>query len=72
LVIERSKAGKILQADGRRLVVDYESKAHIFGRNVKLFGIRKIENEIVGDDFIVPKFCARFNILTRVHIVKGL
>jgi hypothetical protein len=28
--------------------------------------------KIVGDDLIVPKFCARLNLLTRVHIVKGL
>jgi hypothetical protein len=61
-----------LQADGGRSVVDYESRAHIFGRNVELFGTRKTENETVRDDLIVPKFCARFNLLIGVHIVKGL
>jgi hypothetical protein len=34
--------------------------------------LRKQKMKIVGDDFIVPKFCARLNLLTRVHIVKGL
>jgi hypothetical protein len=34
-----------LQGGGGRLVVDYENKIHIFGRNVKLFGTRKIKNE---------------------------
>jgi hypothetical protein len=32
----------------------------------------KQKMKIVGNDFIVPKFCARFNLLTIMHIVKGL
>jgi hypothetical protein len=32
----------------------------------------KQKMKIVGDDLIVPKFCARLNLSTRVHIVKGL
>jgi hypothetical protein len=28
--------------------------------------------KIVWNDLIVPKFCARFNLSTGVHIVKGL
>ncbi len=32
-------------------------------------GKRKMK--IIGDDLIVPKFCARLNLSTGVHIVKG-
>jgi hypothetical protein len=32
----------------------------------------KLKMKIVGDDFIVPKFYARLNLSTRMHIVKGL
>jgi hypothetical protein len=42
---EGSLLAEILQVDGGRLVVDYESKAHIFGRSAKLFGARKTKNE---------------------------
>ncbi len=36
---------KILQVEKGRLIVDYESRVHIFGRSTELFGARKIENE---------------------------
>ncbi len=42
---EGSLLAEMLQVDGRRLVVNYESRAHIFGRSAKFFGARKIENE---------------------------
>jgi hypothetical protein len=42
---EGSLLVEILQVDGGRLIIDYESRAHIFGRSAKLFGARKIENE---------------------------
>ncbi len=42
---EGSLLVEILQVDGGRLVDDYESKAHIFGRSAKLFGARKTKNE---------------------------
>ncbi len=32
----------------------------------------KQKMKTVGDDLIVPKFCARLNLSTGVHIVKGL
>ncbi len=32
----------------------------------------KQKMKIVGDDLRVPKFCARLNLSTEVHIVKGL
>jgi len=42
---EGSLLVEILQVDGGRLVLNYESKAHIFGRSAKLFGARKTKNE---------------------------
>jgi hypothetical protein len=32
----------------------------------------KQKMKTVEDDLIVPKFCARLNLSTGVHIVKGL
>jgi hypothetical protein len=34
-----------LQVDGRRSIIDYESRTCIFGRSVELFGARKTKNE---------------------------
>jgi hypothetical protein len=34
--------------------------------------LRKHKMKIVGDNIIVPKFCARLNLSAGVHIVKGL
>jgi hypothetical protein len=42
---EGSLLVKILQVDGGRLIANYESIAHIFGRSAKIFGARKIKNE---------------------------
>jgi hypothetical protein len=44
---EGSLLAKILQVKGGRSIVDYESRAHIFGRSVELFGAREIENEML-------------------------
>jgi hypothetical protein len=42
---EGSLLAEILQVDGGRLSIDYESRAHIFGRSVELFRVRKTNNE---------------------------
>jgi len=34
--------------------------------------LRKQKMKTIGDDFIVPNICARLNLSTKVHIVKGL
>jgi len=61
-----------LQIDGGRSIVDYESRACIFGRNANFLELGKQKMTTIGDNLIVLKFCARFNLSTRVHIVKGL
>jgi hypothetical protein len=69
---EGSLLAEILQVEGGRSIVDYESRVCIFGRSAKLFGTKKQKMKAIGDDFIVPKFCARLNLSIRMHIVKGL
>ncbi len=41
-----SDEGSLLAVEGRSLVATYESRACIFGRSAKLFGAKKIKNEI--------------------------